>query len=97
MSHKDKLHVGDTELHQFSHNRLHTADLEIQQRTLTRYTQKHNKRVQKDFQKAKPELCNVSGPVWSQILLDRINPIQAGGSTLCPPLQVFSLLCQNGL
>ena len=71
MSHKDKLHLGDTELHQFSRNKLHTADLETQERALTWYTREH-KRVQKDFQRAKMELCNASGLVWSQILLHRI-------------------------
>ena len=70
-SHKDKLHVGDTELHQFSRNKLHTADLEILERALTLYTREH-KRVQKDFQRAKTELCYASGLVWSQILLHRI-------------------------
>ena len=25
-----------------------------------------------------------------------LNPVQAKGGTLCPPLQVFVLLCQNG-
>ena len=59
--------MGDTELHQFSHNKLHTADLEIQERALTWYTREH-----KDFQRAKMELCNASGLVWSQILLHRI-------------------------
>ena len=39
LSHKDKPHVGDTELHQFSRDKLHTADLEIQERALTWYTQ----------------------------------------------------------
>ena len=63
--------MGDTELHQFSRNKLHTADLEIQKRALTWYTQEH-KRVQKDFQRGKTELCNASGLVWSQILLHRI-------------------------
>ena len=71
LSHKDKLHVGDTELHQFSCNKLHTAELEIQERTLTWYTREH-KRVQKDFQRAKTELCYASSLVWSQILLHRI-------------------------
>ena len=71
LSHKDKLHVGDTELHQFSRNKLHTADLEIQERALTWYTPEY-KRVQKNVQRAKTELCYVSSLVWSQILLHRI-------------------------
>ena len=71
LSHKDKLHVGDTELHQFSRNKLHTVDLEIRERALTWYTREH-KRVQKDFQRVKTELCYVSGLVWSHILLHRI-------------------------
>ena len=63
--------MRDTELHQFSGNKLHTADLEIPERALTWYTLEH-KRVQKDFQRAKMELCNASGLVWSQILSHRI-------------------------
>ena len=63
--------MGDTELHQFSRNKLHTADLEIQERALTWYTREH-KRVHKDFQRAKTELCYASSLVWSQILLHRI-------------------------
>ena len=64
--------MGYTKLHQFSLNKLHTADLKIQERALTLDTEEH-RRVQKDFQRTKMELCNASGLVWSQILLDRIN------------------------
>ena len=34
LSHKDKLQVGDDELHRFSQERLDVADLDIQNRTL---------------------------------------------------------------
>ena len=63
--------LGRYRINQFSRNKLHTADLEIQERALTWYTQEH-KRVQKDFQRAKTELCNASGLVWSQTLSHRI-------------------------
>ena len=68
LSHKDKLQVGDDELHRFSQERLDVADLDIQNRTLI-WLKKEHKRVQKDFQMAKTELNNASGQIMAHGLL----------------------------
>ena len=68
LSQKDKLQVGDDELHRFSQERLDVADLDIQNRTLI-WLKKEHKRVQKDFQRAKTELNNASGQIVGHNLL----------------------------